>query len=206
MSAESAYSNDFTGGHLAHEKNEIGRFPVRRILLLLLLAVVLLPLAVRAQNTTSSLTGTVTDSSGASVAGADVTVANTATGVEYRAKTNQQGLYRVSQLPPGNYSMKVENAGFAPQTFPSITLVVDQQGRQDVKLSLGSASQTVSVNASAQLLDTVSSNQGQVISNKQIDRLALSVNINQVHRPLITLAMRTCGKNSTLHLRTSGEG
>src|ERR1700733_7629635 len=161
------------GAILPTKKNEIGRFPVRRILLLLL-AVVLLPLAVRAQNTTSSLTGTVTDSSGASVAGADVTVANTATGVEYRAKTNQQGLYRVSQLPPGNYSMKVENAGFAPQTFPSITLVVDQQGRQDVKLSLGSASQTVSVNASAQLLDTVSSNQGQVISNKQILDLPLN--------------------------------
>src|ERR1700733_12436511 len=161
------------GAILPTKKNEIGRFPVRRILLLLL-AVVLLPLAVRAQNTTSSLTGTVTDSSGASVAGADVTVANTATGVEYRAKTNQQGLYRVSQLPPGNYSMKVENAGFAHQTFPSITLAVDQQGRQDVKLSLGSASQTVSVNASAQLIDTVSSNQGQAISNKQILDLPLN--------------------------------
>jgi len=146
---------------------------LRRILPLVLLAV-LTPLAVRAQSTTSSLTGTVTDSSGAALAGTDVTIVNTATGVQYHAKTDQQGLYRVTQLPPGAYSMKVESAGFAAQNFQSITLLVDQQGRQDVKLNLGSASQTVSVNASAQLLDTVSSNQGQVISNKQILDLPLN--------------------------------
>lgn len=70
--------------------------------------------------------------------------------------------------------MKVESPGFATQTFQSITLVVEQQGRQDVKLGLGSTTQTVDVSGSAQLLDTVSSNQGQVISNKEILDLPLN--------------------------------
>ena len=132
------------------------------------------PFVVFAQSTTSTLTGSVTDSSGAVVGGAAITLSNAATGVNYNARTDDSGTYRVTQLPPGNYSMKVESTGFTTQNLQAITLVVDQQARQDVKLGVGASTQTVSVNGSAQLLDTVSSNQGQVISNKEILDLPLN--------------------------------
>ena len=70
--------------------------------------------------------------------------------------------------------MKVGSTGFQEQTLENINLVVDQQGRQDVKLAVGGSDQTVTVSGAAQLLDTVASNQGQVISNKQIIDLPLN--------------------------------
>ena len=146
---------------------------MRRILPVL--AVVLCaPAAVYSQSTTSSLTGTVTDSTGAVVGNAIVTVTNEATGVQQRVKTGPQGTYRIGQLPPGNYTMKIEGAGFQEQDLTNINLVVDQQGRQDAKLEVGGTVQTVTVSGAPQLLDTVASNQGQVISNKQIIDLPLN--------------------------------
>jgi hypothetical protein len=127
-----------------------------------------------AQSTTSSLTGTVTDSSGAVVAGAEVTLANTATGVAYKAKADDRGIYRVTQLPPGNYTMQVASPGFETQAVQAFTLLVDQQVRQDIKLGVGTTNQSVTVSGGAELLDTVSSNQGQVIENKQIQDLPLN--------------------------------
>ena len=132
------------------------------------------PAALLAQSTTSSLTGAVTDSTGAVLANATVTVTNVATGVQQTVTTGPQGTYRVGQLPPGNYSMKVEGAGFQEQSIENINLAVDQQGRQDVRLEVGNTVQTVTVSGAPQLLDTVASNQGQVISNKQIIDLPLN--------------------------------
>jgi hypothetical protein len=82
-----------------------------------------------AQSTTSSLTGTVTDSSGAVVVGAEVTLANTATGVPYKAKADDRGIYRVTQLPPGSYTMQVASPGFETQAVQAFTLLVDQQAQ-----------------------------------------------------------------------------
>jgi len=132
------------------------------------------PAAIVAQSTTGSLTGTITDPSGATLAGAIVTVTNTATGVSQQVKTDAGGTYRVGQLQPGNYTMKVSGQGFQDQTLQNIGLVVDQQARQDVKLNIGGSNQTVTVSAAPQLLDTIASNQGQVISNKQIIELPLN--------------------------------
>ena len=132
------------------------------------------PAALVAQSTTGSLTGTITDPSGATLAGAIVTVTNTATGVSQQVKTDAGGTYRVGQLQPGNYTMKVSDQGFQDQTLQNIGLVVDQQARQDVKLNIGGSNQTVTVSAAPQLLDTIASNQGQVISNKQIIELPLN--------------------------------
>ena len=134
----------------------------------------LAPAIALSQSTTSSLTGTVTDSTGAVLANATVTLTNTATGVAQQVKSGPEGTYRVGQLPPGNYTMKVESTGFQEQNLQNINLVVDQQGRQDVKLAVGGSDQTVTVTGAAQLLDTVASNQGQVISNKQIIDLPLN--------------------------------
>ncbi len=127
-----------------------------------------------AQSTTSGIFGTVEDNTGAVVVGADVTAVNTATGVAYKATTTSTGLYRVTQLPPGSYVLKISKTGFAPQNTLPFTLFVDQQSQQNVTLAVGTEVQTVQVSATALLLDTETSNQGQVIENQQINDMPLN--------------------------------
>ncbi len=146
----------------------VGLWPIA-LLLALSMAV-----SLHAQGTTSAVSGEVTDSTGAAVVGAEVTVSNTATGILYRGSSNDHGVYRISQLPPGSYSLKVVSPAFAPQVSPPFQLVIDQQLQQNITLLVGSTTETVSVDASTLLLDTESSNQGQVIGNKQIDDMPLN--------------------------------
>ena len=131
-------------------------------------------LVMSAQSTTSSLTGTVTDSSGAIVGNAAITLKNTATGITYPTKTDSQGIYRVSQLPPGPYTMTVTSSGFQTLTTQPFTLFVDQAARQNVSLAVGANTESVTVSAGSLLLDTVTSGEGQVIENKQIESLPLN--------------------------------
>jgi hypothetical protein len=128
----------------------------------------------RAQSTTSAVNGTVTDSSGAVVVGADITLVNIATGLEYHATTDNSGLYHATQLPPGNYTLEATKNGFATGKTEAFKLFVDQQLQQNITLGIGSTVQTVSVSAAALLLDTETSNQGQVIENQQIADMPLN--------------------------------
>src|SRR5450631_1402331 len=75
-------------------------------------------LRVKAQEVTATITGTVTDSSGAAVVGAAVTVKSVERGVTFDTTTNDSGLYHVSQLPAGNYEVRVEKEGFASVAYP----------------------------------------------------------------------------------------
>ena len=124
--------------------------------------------------TTSGIFGTVTDASGAVVPGASVTATNIATGIQYPSTTSPQGTYRITQLPPGSYTMEVVSTGFAKQDLQSFTLLVDQQSQQNITLAIGTATQTVSVSAASLLIETQNSNQGQVIGTQQIETLPLN--------------------------------
>ena len=128
----------------------------------------------RAQITTSAVNGTVTDGTGAVVPGASISVVNTATGVEYRATTDGQGSFHVTQLPPGSYTLQVSKTGFQTQNIQAFKLFVDQQFQQNITLAVGQTTQTVSVSAASLLLDTQASNQEQVIENQQIDDMPLN--------------------------------
>src|SRR5580692_10024742 len=86
----------------------------------------------RAQITTSAVNGTVTDGTGAVVPGASISVVNTATGVEYRATTDGQGSFHVTQLPPGSYTLQVSKTGFQTQNIQAFKLFVDQQFQQNI--------------------------------------------------------------------------
>ncbi len=132
-----------------------------------------LPLCGHAQ-TTSAIFGSVADASGAVVPGAVLTATNTATGVQYHAITDKGGAYRVSQLPPGSYSVEVTSTGFEKQELTGIQLVVDEQSQQNITLAVGRATQTVSVSAASLLIDTENSNQNQVIGTQQIESLPLN--------------------------------
>ena len=126
------------------------------------------------QSTTSQINGTVTDPSGALVVGASVTVTNTGTGVLYRAQTDSQGAYHVTDLPPGNYTMDVEKSGFSNQHIEAFTLIVGQLFQENITLRVGQTVQNVSVNAAALLLNTESSHDEQLIESQQIDNMPLN--------------------------------
>jgi Carboxypeptidase regulatory-like domain len=128
----------------------------------------------RAQSTTSAVSGSVTDSTGAIVIGASVVVTNAATGVAYSATTDNLGAYHVTQLPPGSYTLTVSKTGFETQNTVPFTLFVDQKFEQSITLGVGGTTQSVSVSADALLLDTQTSNQGQVIENQQIGDMPLN--------------------------------
>src|SRR2546429_2555129 len=107
-----------------------------------------------AQEVTATITGTVTDSTGAAVAGATVTAKSVERGTVFKDVTNEVGIYRITQLPVGNYDLRVEKEGFQTALFPSFTLVLNQIARIDVALKVGQVSQAIEVTGAAPVLKT----------------------------------------------------
>src|SRR5688572_24567883 len=101
------------------------------------------PIPALAQTGAASLTGIVTDQSGASVPGATVTATNQATNVDYTGLANEAGNYTVTSLPIGMYIVKAELAGFKTSATRPIQVEANQIVRLDFKLELGSVAETV---------------------------------------------------------------
>ncbi len=118
------------------------------------MATVLSTSALVAQTVTGSVTGSVTDASGAVVAGATVTAHDLDTGVDSPVTTNASGAYRIQFLPIGHYQVSIEANGFNKETLPPFTLEVLQTANFNVKLSVGNASSTVNVSAAPPILNT----------------------------------------------------
>ena len=134
----------------------------------------LLACAIASAQTTSAISGTVADASGATVPGAVITATNTGTNLKYHAISDGQGAYHITQLPPGSYSMEITSTGFSTQELQPFPLLVAQQSEQNITLAVGKETQSVVVSAASLLIDTESSNQGQVIGNQQIQDLPLN--------------------------------
>lgn len=118
--------------------------------------------------------GLVTDSSGALIPGASVTVTNAATGITIKTKTNSDGQYTAPFLQPGDYTIVVEHSGFVSVRRTSVHLEVDQKAGIDFELKAGSATQTVEVTSEAPLLQTQSASTGQTIGTKTIVTMPLN--------------------------------
>src|SRR5579862_4090697 len=100
----------------------------------------------RAQQAQGSLIGSVTDATGAAIAGVTVTAAEKDTGFTRSASTNQDGLYEIPLLPPGHYALSASKTGFKTYTTGlPIELLVDQHLRIDIQLEVGNQAQTVEV-------------------------------------------------------------
>jgi Carboxypeptidase regulatory-like domain len=130
--------------------------------------------ATLAQEVTAAITGTVTDPSGAAVAGATVTAKSVERGIPYTAVTNDAGVYRVPLLPPGDYDMRVEKTGFHTALYPAFTLTLNQVARMDVQLKVGEVSQTVEVTSAAPVLKTETMDVGLVTDSTTNDALPLA--------------------------------
>ncbi len=127
-----------------------------------------------AQEVTASITGTVTDPSGAAVVNAKVTATSAERGIAYTAETNDAGLYRLSQLPAGTYDLKVEKSGFAVAAFSSFVLTVNQVARMDATMKVGQTSETVEVSGAAPILKTETTQVDTIINAATNDNLPLA--------------------------------
>jgi Carboxypeptidase regulatory-like domain len=121
-----------------------------------------------------SISGTVTDSSGAVIAGAPVAVTNVATGVAHDSITNSTGYFEVDNLNPGAYSISVDASGFEHLLRSGITLEADARVNVPLKLQPGQAVQTITVTADVALLNTESASLGQVLTTRQVEDLTVS--------------------------------
>ena len=127
-----------------------------------------------AQTATGTITGTVTDSSGAVVAGAKVAVTNVGTSLKVEVVTNDAGNYTAPLLPLGAYSVEVNATGFKGFTQTGIRLSVQQQARVDVVLQVGGVNESISVQGDAAVVEATSSSVGKVVDNKRILELPLN--------------------------------
>ena len=127
-----------------------------------------------AQTATGTISGRITDSSGAIVPGASVILTETDTRLILHGITNGEGLYTFSSLQAGNYSVEVSSKGFKT-TKATILLTVAQQAQIDLVLSIGAQAETVNVNAnSAAQLDTEESDLAYTVGTKQVADLPLN--------------------------------
>jgi hypothetical protein len=126
------------------------------------------------QGTSASLTGQVTDPSGAAVAGATVTVTNLNTDFTQSIKTDSVGTYLLRPLPIGDYSLAISAAGFNRYLQKGIVLTVNLAATQDVRLKVGAGkTETVAVTADAELINTTTAELGTTINESAISELPL---------------------------------
>ncbi len=128
----------------------------------------------RAQVNTVNVSGTVLDPQGLAVKGAHLTLHNLATGAERTSTSDADGRYEIIGVPPGNYSMTVEAAGFAKLTNSLMTLTLGATAEYNPTLQLQSAAQTVSVQAAPALIDTSKTDVSATISQTQINDLPIN--------------------------------
>lgn len=122
----------------------------------------------------AAIAGTVTDSTGAMVANATVTITNEGTGGARTTQTDGRGFYAVESLDPGNYTVTVNAPGFKEAITKGEILFPGQRRQSDAALSLGAATQQVTVEADAVQVETESSENGGTITGKQITNTMLN--------------------------------
>lgn len=131
---------------------------------------------VSAQSVDSSIQGTVSDSSGAMIPGADVALTNDQTGVVRKTQSDSSGAYSFPTVQPGEYSLFITKEGFAAFKLTQFSIEVGQHATEDARLGVASSSQSVTVEANglANLLETQSDDLGTVIGPHSVAQLPLN--------------------------------
>lgn len=149
------------------------RIPLTWLVLALCVALACSPLA-WGQQVTATITGRITDPSGAAVANAKVTATSVERGIQYPATTNADGYFNLQYLLVGSYNVKVENAGFQTATQSNITLQMNQIAKLDFQLQVGNVETTVEVTAAAPVLQTEATLLGQIVDARTNTTLPLA--------------------------------
>lgn len=145
---------------------------------ILLATLVALAGLVYSQAVNGSLVGAITDASGAAVPNAKVTITETNTGISRSATTNESGNYSFSDLPPGVYTVAVEQTGFKRASRAGVDVVVNTTQRVDLSLQPGNVSETINVTAEAPALQTERSDTGRQIETKAVADLPIGTSHN----------------------------
>lgn len=147
-----------------------------RLVLVTLVAVFMVSISpILAQTITGTVSGTVTDSSGAVVVGAKITATNQSTGVATTTTTTQAGIYTIQFLPIGPYTITASANGFKTASIGPFQLEIDQIAKINAKLQIGDASTTVDVSAeTAPLLQTQNATLGTTISGNTMVNLPIN--------------------------------
>jgi hypothetical protein len=130
------------------------------------------------------ISGTIADTSGAAVAGAKVTITNTDTQAIRTVATDGKGFYSVEQLPIGPYEIEVDQSGFKRATQAGLSLTADARVTANFTLQVGDLSQSVSVEARPEQLNTVSGEIAHVVDQRQVENLPLN---GRTYMELLTL-------------------
>ncbi|PYR21691.1 MAG: TonB-dependent receptor, partial [Acidobacteria bacterium] len=147
---------------------------IRPMLGFLLLALLAVPLDARAQATTGTISGTVTDESKAVLPGVTVVVRNTETGATRPLVTDERGGFRALNLPPGIYAVTAELQGFTQAKRDNLTLEIGRDVNADLALKIGAVSEQVTVQGAATNVELSSAVAGGVVSTTQIAELPLN--------------------------------
>ena len=139
-----------------------------------LLPLLLCASALFAQSPLGTITGTITDTSGAGVPGVTVTVRATATSLDYRGISSADGIYVIPSLPVGGYELTASAPGFKGFRQTGLTLEVSQRLRVDIPLQVGDVAESVNVTADIPRVQTEDSNVGTVVEKRRIEDLPLN--------------------------------
>ena len=129
---------------------------------------------VNGQSPNGTISGVVIDPSGATIVGAEILIANDATGVQYPGKTNGDGFYLVSNLPPGTYRLQVSNTGFKTIIKPDIVIHVQDALAINFTLPIGAASEVVTVHGGAPLINTQDAAVSTVVDRQFVENMPLN--------------------------------
>jgi outer membrane receptor protein involved in Fe transport len=154
-------------------------------------AALLLCASAHSQVTTTTLFGTATDSTGATIPNARVTATNTGTNLSKSVETGSDGTYRIEFLPVGSYHLEITASGFKKFQQNGIVLEINQSARVDARLELGAVTDTVEVTAAPPLVNTNNAQIGRTVDNAEITQLPI------VGRNVYTLLTLTPGVESS---------
>jgi hypothetical protein len=126
------------------------------------------------QTATGEVNGTVADPTGAVVVGAQIKLINISTNIETQRSTNQNGYVTFVNVRPGIYTLRVEAQGFKTVQIPAFSVGVNQTVVQNISLTVGEVSETVEVTASAELVQSSSTELGTVIAERAVQDLPLN--------------------------------
>ncbi len=158
-------------------------------------------LPVGAQFDTATLLGAIHDSTGARIAGARVTLANTGTAIASQTTTDESGNYLFLNVRSGGYRVTAEASGFSTAVADGVDVRVGARQRVDLTLAVGAVSETVEVTGAARLVEADSSDRGQIINRQQIVELPLN------GRAYSDLALLSTGvRRSTLSAAVDSQG
>ena len=148
--------------------------PIRFYYLIICLVVLPAPVASAQVSINGSLRGLIADQSEAAVAGATVTLTNTENNSAINATTNDEGLYTFPRLAPGLYTLSVEREGFQRAVRERLSITVNESVTLNLTLSIGTVSETVTIQGSAQTVQAQGVEISQLVSEGRVRNLPLN--------------------------------